>query len=766
MGSPLPALQLLEQALDLPPAQRAEWLRAAAGGDAALRDEALALLQAHADSVGLLEPAPLPQQLGPWTLRQRLGVGGMGEVFLAERDDGGYRQRAALKLCVVGLGGPAALARFHAERRFLARLEHPNVARVIDGGTAPDGRPFVVMEYVDGAPIDRWCATRRLPPRERVRLFLQVLAAVGAAHRALILHRDIKPGNVMVDAAGQVKLLDFGIAKSLADEPALTGTGLAPLTPQYASPEQLAGEPLGTASDVYSLGLLLHGLLTGRLPFTQAGRTTAQMVELLRSEPPTSPSAKLDVQALGIGEREAPGWRRVLAGDLDQVLRKALAADPARRYAGADEFAADLERWLDSRPVAARRGERLYRARLFLRRNRLPVAASAAALLALAIGLAVAAQQAVVARQAAARAEAARGFLLALIADANPVASGREPSLKEALDQALPRIPEHFVAQVDSEADVRLGIGVAYTNLNQLDAAEAQFARALELRTPGTPAYAEVLQARALLAWTRGRTDAAETDYRAALAVFAADPAQARAAGEVRNELASLMSDLGRFDEAVQHAQTAVDNARALQLEPGALGARLENLGSALQGLGRLDAADAAYREALAQLEQALPQRTVAYAVALNNFALVQRDRGAAAEALALFQRAVQVREAAFGADHADLAGPLVNAARLQAEMGEVAVARDNAARAVELAARHFAPDYVGLGHVHLGAAEVALAAGDGADTRRHAQAALAVFARADAADPGWSARAQRLIDAAAAHGEGGDATSGRDPAP
>jgi tetratricopeptide (TPR) repeat protein len=766
MATPLPALLLLEQALDLPADQRAPWLRAAAGDDTALRDEALALLQAHADSVGLLEPAPLPARLGPWTLARRLGAGGMGEVFLAERDHGDYRQRAALKLCVMGAGGPAALARFHAERQFLARLEHPNIARVIDGGTAPDGRPYVVMEYVDGAPIDRWCATRRLPPRERVRLFLQVLAAVGAAHQALILHRDIKPGNVMVDDGGQVKLLDFGIAKSLADGPALTGTGLAPLTPQYASPEQLAGEPLGTASDVYALGLLLHGLLTGRLPFTQAGRTTAQMVELLRSAPLASPSAKLDVQALGVGEREAKGWRRSLAGDLDQVLRKALAADPVRRYASAEEFAADLERWLDSRPVAARRGEGLYRARLFLRRNRLVVAASSAAVLALAVGLAIAAQQAIAARQAAERAESARGFLLALIADANPVASGREPSLKEALDQALPRIPEHFVSQPDSEADVRLGIGLAYTNLNQLDAAEAQFTRALALRTRGTPAFAEVLQARALLAWTRGRTDAAEADYRAALAVFAGNPSQARAAGEVRNELASLMSDLGRFDEAVVHAQAAVDNARTLQLEAGALGARLENLGSALQGLGRLDDADAAYREALAQLERALPQRTVAYAVALNNFALVQRDRGELAEALALFQRAVQVREAAFGADHGDLAGPLVNTARLQAERGEVAAARSNAARAVDLASRHFAPDYIGLGHVHLGAAEVALAAGDAAATRRHAEAALAVFARADAADPGWSARAQRLIAAAAARGEEGDATSGRDPAP
>ncbi|MBX3692808.1 serine/threonine-protein kinase [Dokdonella sp.] len=755
------ALSLLEQALDQPRDARERFLHEAAGASPSLLQDALALLRAHGESEGRFEPEALPARIGDWRVLERLGSGGMGEVFLAEREGAGFRQRAALKLSALGIGGAAAVARFHAERQFLARFEHPNIAHVIDGGSAADGRPYVAMEYVDGEPIDRWCANRRLALRERVLLFLQVIAAVEAAHRALILHRDIKPANVMVTAEGQVKLLDFGIAKSLAGEAGLTGTGFAPLTPQFASPEQLAGEPLTTASDVFALGLLLHLLLTGRHAFEHAGQSTAQALAHMRRQAPTRPSARIDAAALALLPRDLRHWRSLLSGDLDRVLLKALAADPERRYASAAALGEDLGRWLASRPVSARQGDALYRARLFVRRNALAVTSAGAAALALAIGLGIAAHQAWQVAREAARAESARAFLLALIADANPVVSGREPTLKEALDQALPRIPDHFRGQADSEADVRLGIGLAYTNLMQLDAAEAQFARALALRTPGTRGWAEVLQARALLAWTRGRTDAAEADYRAALEVFSADPALLRDAGEVQNDLASLLSDLGRFEEAVAFARASVASGRRLAIDDGALGARLENLGSALQGLGRLDQSEQTYREAIERLGRALPQRTVAYAIALNNFALVQRDRGDREEALSLFQRAAQVREQAFGPDHADLAGSLINAARLQAELGRIDDAKASAARAVALAERAFAPDYIGRGHVHLGAARVALAAGDLAGTQRHAEAALAVFERADSAAPQWLDQARELLRAAAGKpGDQGDETS------
>lgn len=747
------ALALLEAALDVPPPMRAEFVRARAGDDAALCADALALLAAHAASDGLLEPADrtlAPQVLGDWRLLRRLGAGGMGEVHEAERDSGGFRQHAAIKLLALGVGGAAALQRFHAERAFLAALEHPGIARIIDGGTAPDGRPWIAMEYVDGVPIDAWCREHALDLRSRVRLFLQVLDAVDAAHRLLILHRDLKPANVLVDRDGRARLLDFGIAKSLAGADAgLTATGIAPLTPQYASPEQLAGRPLATASDVYALGVMLHELLSGRRPFELGERPLGEAAQWLATRTPTRPSSMLDATSLQLAERELPAWRRQLSGDLDRVLLRALAADVDRRYPGVRDFADDLERWLAFRPVSARSGELAYRARLFVRRNRLSVVATGAAVLALGIGLAVAARQAAETRAQAERATSARAFLIDLITDANPVASGREPSLIEAIDQAVTRIPGHFDGQPDSEADIRLAIGVAYANLMRLDQADAELARALTLRTPGTAEHAEVLQALALVDWTRGRTDQAEANYRAALAVYAADPALARKSGEIENDLAALMSDLGRYADAVVHAEAAVAGARALGLGPAVLGPRLENLGSALQGAGRLDESERTYREAIATLERALPERTVALAIALNNFALVYRDLQRPTDALAMFERAIAVREQAFGPDNGDLVGPLINAARIRADQGDIAGARRDADRALALVERAFAPDYVGRGHVHLGAAQVALAAGDPAATIAHAETALAVFARADAADPAWSARAHDLIEAA-----------------
>lgn len=747
------ALRLLEAALDQPAERRVDHIREAAAGDAALADAALALLGAHAGSGSRFEPDPhrgMPQILGGWRIVRRLGAGGMGEVFEAVREGQGFRQHAAIKRLAIGLVGTAAIQRFEAERRFLARLEHPGIARIIDGGSEADGRPWVAMEYVDGEPIDRWCRARGLDVRARVRLFLDVIAAVDHAHRALILHRDLKPSNVLVTVDGQAKLLDFGIAKSLDDPaPGLTATSIGPLTPEYASPEQLDGRPLTIASDVYALGLLLFQLLTGRLPVEDPARALSASERRRRTETPSRPSLVLDTAALALPEAERRRWMKQIDGDLDRVLLKALAVDVERRYPSARALGEDLERWLADRPVEARAGDRLYRARLFVRRHRLAVAAGSAAVVALAVGLGIAAHQARIATAAAARAESANAFLLEMLTRANPVASGREPSLIEAIGQAVERIPAHFEGQPDSEADIRHAIGLAYTNLMRLDDADAQFTRALALRREGSPEHAEVLQARALLSWTRGRTDQAEADYRAALAVYSADPVSARKVGEVENDLAALMSDLGRFDEAVVHAEAAVERARAQGLPPGVLGPRLENLGSALQGAGRLDEAERTYREAITALERALPERTVALAVALNNFALVYRDLGRPADALGLFERAIAVREGAFGPDNPDLVGPLINAARIRADQGDMAGARRDAERALALVEKAFAPDYVGRGHVHLGVAQVALAAGDRATAIRHAEVALEVFGRADAADPAWSERARDLIDRA-----------------
>lgn len=740
------ALQLLEKALDRPAVQRADFLRDAAGGDTVLLGDALALLQAHGASAGLLESRDVPQALGTWQIRERLGAGGMGEVYRVERWLEGARQQGALKRIAPSLIGPEAMARFDAERNFLARLAHPHIARVLDAGRDAAAHPWVVMEYVDGAPIDVYCRARQVDLAQRVSLFLQVVDAVEAAHRALVLHRDLKPANILVGDDGHVRLLDFGIARALDHNSGLTATGPGPLTPQYASPEQLTGQPLTTASDVYSLGLVLHQLLTGQLPQAHQQLNAIGIDAELRRTTQSRPSARLDPDALALAPRQVAQWRARLNGDLDRVLLKALAVDVDRRYPTAATFGADLQHWLASRPVSARQGDRGYRLRLFLRRHRLAVAAGSAALLALTIGLALAAHQALLARAEAERTQRSNAFLLAMIADANPIVSGRELSLKDAIDQAAERIPEHFADQPEEEARIRIGMAHAYTNLMQLDAAQTQLLRAVDVAPAHSQARADALRARAMLSWTRGRTEVAGVDLLAALAQFQTLGLE-REVGIVENDLAQLMLDIGRPNEAVPYAERTVASARRLQLPATSLGARLDTLGGALHLSGQLDAADRTYREAIAQLQSALPRSAINHATALNNHGLVLRDLGRSAEALARFEEAIAARQAALGADDPSLAGPLANAASMQAQIGRIDEAKatiDQALKFVELA---YAPDYVGRARVHLVAAEVALARDDLAAAKAQSEAALAVYARSDAGEDSGIARARAVLN-------------------
>jgi len=325
------------------------------------------------------------QSLGPWRLVQPLGAGGMGEVWRAERADGAYEGQAAIKRLHSRLPSAAGAARFAAERRALARLEHPNIARLLDAGQTPDGQPYVVMEHVRGEPIDRACAGR--PLAERVTLFLQLCDAVAYAHRQLLLHRDLKPANVLVTAAGQVKLLDFGIAKVLDDGDSALTQGAALFTPRYASPEQVRGEPVGTATDVHGLGVLLYGLLTGQRPYGRDAEGPLAVAQAVLNEEPQRPSRAVAESRSGSDAEALAVTPRLLRGDLDTIVLKALHKRPADRYASVDALAADLRAWRDGYPVAARPAPWSLQLRKFLARNRLSGALGGLAVLLLVAGL-------------------------------------------------------------------------------------------------------------------------------------------------------------------------------------------------------------------------------------------------------------------------------------------------------------------------------------------------------------------------------------------
>ncbi len=444
--------------------------------------------------------------VGPYRVLRVLGRGGMGTVYLAERADGAFAQTVAVKV-VRTLGvSDETLRRFELERSLLARLEHPAITRILDGGVTDRGEPYLVMEYVDGEPIDRFCDRLRLPVRERLELFRAVCEAVRFAHRALIVHRDLKPENILVDREGKPRLLDFGIAKLIDGEAeahsTLTRVGGRPFTPAYASPEQILGEPISTASDVYSLGVVLYQLLTGETPFRIETDAPGELVRSAESRRGELPSRRLTRLGSEAAERRAElrgthrrNLERELAGDLDRVVSKALDPDPEQRYPSVGRFEEDLGRYLEGLPVRARPATLGYRARKFVQRNRLLVAAVALITLLVLGGFGTALWQRGVALEAreraeleASRARATNRFLVSLFETGSTrffvdrEHKGPQTPIIDVLEEASQRLEADLTTGEAERADLHHALGDTFLSIGLWKQAATHFERALELR--------------------------------------------------------------------------------------------------------------------------------------------------------------------------------------------------------------------------------------------------------------------------------------------
>jgi hypothetical protein len=391
-------------AVELPQVDRSAYLSDACAGEVWLLEEVQTLLAAHESATGFLEDGAVSQaverfdqeitserigrRLGPYQLVAELGQGGMGQVFRARRVDGQYQSEVAIKLVRAGCESPSIRKRFLVERQILATLAHPAIARLLDGGTSEDGVPYLVMELVDGIPIDHYCTTNRLPMPARLALFLSVCEAVSYAHRHLVVHRDLKPSNILITTDGRAKLLDFGVAKVL-DSMAQSGSNratvtlLRALTVNFSSPEQIRGEPITTASDVYSLGVLLYHLLTDGSPYRSAKGPVGDVAREICERRPNLPSQAPAPPSSPDSERK---WRGQIRGDLDSIAMLALQKDPGRRYSSVDLFAEDIQRHLGHRPVRARGNSLGDQVTKLVRRHRLAAAASVGALLLLTTG--------------------------------------------------------------------------------------------------------------------------------------------------------------------------------------------------------------------------------------------------------------------------------------------------------------------------------------------------------------------------------------------
>ncbi|HEV8579200.1 MAG TPA: serine/threonine-protein kinase [Thermoanaerobaculia bacterium] len=636
--------------------------------------------------------------VGRYRVLREIGRGGMSVVYLAERADDAFQQRVALKVLDRAPRDREARSRFEQERQILASLEHPNIARLLDGGVDGRGVPYIVMELVEGERIDQYCEQHRLSVDERLALFQVVAQAVAYAHRRLVVHRDLKPSNILVTAAGEVKLLDFGIAKLLDPEAAgvfavpPTRTVLRVLTPEYAAPEQVRGEPVTTASDVYQLGLVLFELLTGRRAHDLGGDSLVELERVVCAGEPPRPSRSASSAAL----------RRRLEGDLDSIVLTALRKEPDRRYPSPADLAADLERHLKGLPVTARPDALLYRAGKFVRRHRLALAAVVAVAVSLAGGFGAALWQARQARLEAKKATEVKDFLVQIFERADPFESGgRTVTARELLDHGVQRI-----ARLEEEPEVQAELlavaGSSYRGLGVYDSAQPLLERSLRLqrrlhgeRSLGT---ADVQSSLALLAFKQGDTKRSEALLRAALSTYRTLlPADDVRVADALVGLAACLMDYDRDEESavLLRQALAIRKKRSGPADPQ-VGLILNELGMLRHRARDLDAAERLYRESLAIQRRAYGPLHPEVAVPLHNLGALLKTRGRLTEAEAVFREVITLETKLYGGDYpgtADSWGYLGHVLRARDDFAgaEAAYRRSLAINRAKRAADHFA---------------------------------------------------------------------------
>lgn len=607
--------QLFETAVTLPPDQRATYLDQACSGDPGLRREVEALLRADNASSAVLQGAVgaaarqviqdlapahdlAGRRIGPYEVTRELGHGGMGIVYLAVRADGAYNKTVAIKVIRRGADSSETRRRFFAERQILATFDHPNIARLMDGGATPEGRPFVVMEYIEGEPLDAYCDQRTLSLAARLRLFLKVCDAVQYAHGNLVVHRDIKPRNILVTRDGSPKLLDFGIAKLLDAPRGQPVSAVRVMTPEYASPEQIRGEPITTRTDVYSLGVVLHELLTGQRPFRDASNPIA-LARAVCEDVPSRPSAVARdapmTDALRRGSRPER-LRRELSGDLDAIVGAALEKEPARRYSSVELLSEDVRRHLDGQPVSVRRNDFTYRAGKFVRRYRAGVVAAIAIVVLSGFYAVRVTRERDRAQREARGADEVATFLQDLFKSSDPAQSrGRDVTARELVDRGAARLDRDWANQPEMRATMLGVIGGAYHSLGLYDTASATLREAVALRRAISPDSRDAADLMSLLALSlehTGDLKSADSVYREALAI-------GRRTG-TNAEIASYVDGLGVVlleERDYAGAERLLREAVArLEREPNVdsltLATARTKLAGALDGLGKRDSVD------------------------------------------------------------------------------------------------------------------------------------------------------------------------------
>jgi serine/threonine protein kinase/tetratricopeptide (TPR) repeat protein len=724
---------ILADAWDLPVRERDTYLAGACGEDAELRDDVESLLAADAASGGFLEEPfdaylagrigadgglGVHGRVGPYRLVHEVAHGGMGAVYLAERADGQFEQQVALKLVRGSMDSDEIRHRFLAERQILARLNHPHIARLLDGGIAADGRPWFAMDYVPGEPITSWCDAHRLTLDARLALFEQACDAVRYAHRSLVVHRDLKPSNILVTGDGQVKLLDFGIAKLLeptADEEGITRTEARVLTPEYAAPEQVRGEPITTSTDVYALGALLYELLSGRRAHRFERRTPAEVERVVCEIDPEPPSALFSQRAGDGRERGATSatsgdpsaargtkrerLRKALAGDLDTITLTALHKDPARRYPSVEALLQDVQRYRAGLPITARRDALGYRLRKFLRRHRLGVAAAGALGLALAGGIGATLLQSRATALEATKARAVKDFVVSLFRVSDPAQSrGREITARELLERGVRRVDSSLGSQPQVEEELLGVLGTIYRQLGLYPQADTILTRAAGIARlaygPDHPEVGARLADLATVLTEEGELASAESLLREALRIRSSARGDDSDVAVTMDLLAGVLRNRGRIaeSESLERGALARD-IKHFGRNDLTVATDLDNLGVLLgDAKGDLEAADSAYRAALAIRQRLLDPGHPDVLSSQYNVATNLEDRGNYAAAESLYRVVLQGYRRMYPEGHPDVAITAHSLATDLEAMGRYAEAESLEVEALDLRRRLLGP--------------------------------------------------------------------------
>jgi eukaryotic-like serine/threonine-protein kinase len=727
--------ELFGLALERDPAERTDFLRLACAGDESLRSEVESLLSSFDGASTFLEDCPAAnlfsaqsraiagKRIGPYRILREIGHGGMAVVYLGARDDQNYRKQVAIKMVKPGIDTEQILQRFRNERQTLAALDHSNIVKLLDGGSSEEGSPYLVMEYVEGLPIDQYCDLHQLSIDDRLRLFRQVCSAVQYAHENLVIHRDLKPGNILIAKGGVPRLLDFGIAKLLNPEcfqtPLLTGTGWRPMTPEYASPEQIRGGAVTTSTDVYSLGVLLFELLSGHRPYPAAGQSLLEMERLVCETEPERPSAVIDRTDEKISDDgntrtaitpesvstqrglQPAELRRRLRGDLDTIVMKTLEKDPSRRYATASELSADIGRYLSHEPVLARPASAGYRSRKYARRH--PVGVTIAAGLVLLLAGFVATQSFELRRITRERDRANRvtEFMEGMFKVSNPSeARGNTITAREVLDKASKDIDTGLSHDPELQAQMMQVMGDVYRGLGLFPRAQVLYQRSADIqRRVLGPENAETLRSVDGLAWVlnqQGHSAEAEKLQWQTVEI------RRRVFGSQNPDTLKSMSNLGwtldregHYAEAEKLDREVIDIRRSfLKTESQETLATISNLASTLTHEGRYAEAERLKRETLDLRRRILGPEHPDTLLAMNNLAATLEREGHYAEAEKLQRETLDLERRVLGPEHPDTLRSMNNLGKTLVNEGRLAEAEQLQRQVLAIKQRVLGPEH------------------------------------------------------------------------